>query len=418
MGLRERKNVDLIACPSCGRAEIDVIDGRPAGAGRVRRPRDPAAGRGDGLRRERAGRGARRRPRHRRRQQAGPPVRARARTSRWCPRTRWSRRSSSGPSSSTSTASRRPSPGPTPAKAAARGRPRPLGAARRAGRRRQPQRRPHPPDPAPPADLSSGGDGAGRPGGQPGRGEHVGPVRHGEAGVRIGRREHRPQLLEHPRRARPGGARRCTTSTPRGRRRRPGSPPARSGRPGGASGPNHGWSAKASRQRPVAYWGASPRWRSRTSRNPSSHGASSAHSFHTSDSRPPGASTRWSSASAARVANQWKAWAASTRSAAPVRTGSALGGAGDHGRPRRPAGGQVVPHGGHGLDGEDPRPASGEQPGELPAARPELDGEPVADRGGGRHRPRRVGRPTPLVGGDGPLEAAGRRGVEGHGRGP
>src|SRR5262245_24259228 len=27
LGLRERKNVDLIACPSCGRAEIDVIDG-------------------------------------------------------------------------------------------------------------------------------------------------------------------------------------------------------------------------------------------------------------------------------------------------------------------------------------------------------------------------------------------------------
>ncbi len=25
MGLRERKNVDLIACPSCGRAEVDVI---------------------------------------------------------------------------------------------------------------------------------------------------------------------------------------------------------------------------------------------------------------------------------------------------------------------------------------------------------------------------------------------------------
>jgi (E)-4-hydroxy-3-methylbut-2-enyl-diphosphate synthase len=25
MGLRERKNIDLIACPSCGRAEIDVI---------------------------------------------------------------------------------------------------------------------------------------------------------------------------------------------------------------------------------------------------------------------------------------------------------------------------------------------------------------------------------------------------------
>jgi (E)-4-hydroxy-3-methylbut-2-enyl-diphosphate synthase len=26
MGLRERKGVDLIACPSCGRAEVDVID--------------------------------------------------------------------------------------------------------------------------------------------------------------------------------------------------------------------------------------------------------------------------------------------------------------------------------------------------------------------------------------------------------
>src|SRR6187399_3491789 len=26
LGLRERKNVDLIACPSCGRAEVDVID--------------------------------------------------------------------------------------------------------------------------------------------------------------------------------------------------------------------------------------------------------------------------------------------------------------------------------------------------------------------------------------------------------
>ena len=26
MGLRERKSIDLIACPSCGRAEVDVID--------------------------------------------------------------------------------------------------------------------------------------------------------------------------------------------------------------------------------------------------------------------------------------------------------------------------------------------------------------------------------------------------------
>ena len=34
LGLRERKNVDLIACPSCGRAEIDVI----ASPSRRRRP--------------------------------------------------------------------------------------------------------------------------------------------------------------------------------------------------------------------------------------------------------------------------------------------------------------------------------------------------------------------------------------------
>ena len=54
MGLRERKGLDLIACPSCGRAEIDVIDVAERGAGRARRPQDPAAGRGDGLRRERA----------------------------------------------------------------------------------------------------------------------------------------------------------------------------------------------------------------------------------------------------------------------------------------------------------------------------------------------------------------------------
>ena len=80
--------------------------GRQAGAGRVRRPRDPVAGRGDGLRRQRPGRGTRRRPRHRRRPTARPPVRQGHATSRSSPRTRWSPRSSSGPSSSTSTASR------------------------------------------------------------------------------------------------------------------------------------------------------------------------------------------------------------------------------------------------------------------------------------------------------------------------
>ena len=48
---------------------------RQPGDGGVRRSRDPAAGGGDGLRRQRPGRGARGRPRHRRRQQARPPVR-------------------------------------------------------------------------------------------------------------------------------------------------------------------------------------------------------------------------------------------------------------------------------------------------------------------------------------------------------
>ena len=33
LGLRERKGLDLIACPSCGRAEIDVIDDRAQGPG-------------------------------------------------------------------------------------------------------------------------------------------------------------------------------------------------------------------------------------------------------------------------------------------------------------------------------------------------------------------------------------------------
>ena len=38
LGLRERKGLDLIACPSCGRAEIDVIDVANARPGRARRP--------------------------------------------------------------------------------------------------------------------------------------------------------------------------------------------------------------------------------------------------------------------------------------------------------------------------------------------------------------------------------------------
>ena len=65
LGLRERKGLDLIACPSCGRAEVDVIkiaNEAQDGAAGVE-PADP--GRGHGLCRERTGRGATRGPRHR-----------------------------------------------------------------------------------------------------------------------------------------------------------------------------------------------------------------------------------------------------------------------------------------------------------------------------------------------------------------
>ena len=58
------------------------------GPGRVRRAEDPDPGGGDGLRRERTGRGPRGRPRHRRRPQARPPVREGRKWSS-CPRPRW-----------------------------------------------------------------------------------------------------------------------------------------------------------------------------------------------------------------------------------------------------------------------------------------------------------------------------------------
>ena len=91
-----------------------MIDVANRAHGGVRRPRDPAAGRGDGLRRQRSGRGPRGRPRHRRRQQARPPVRQGPQRRRRARGRDGRRRSSSGPSSSTSTAPRPRSPGPTP----------------------------------------------------------------------------------------------------------------------------------------------------------------------------------------------------------------------------------------------------------------------------------------------------------------
>ena len=113
LGLRERKNVDLIACPSCGRAEIDVIDVAKRAMEAFGDRETPAAGRRDGLRRQRSRRGTRGRPRHRRRQQARPPVREGPQRRRRAGGRDGRRRSSSGPSSSTSTASRRRSPAPT-----------------------------------------------------------------------------------------------------------------------------------------------------------------------------------------------------------------------------------------------------------------------------------------------------------------
>ena len=58
MGLRERKGLDLIACPSCGRAEVDVIKVARDAKDALEDAQHPAAGRGHGLRRQRAGRGA------------------------------------------------------------------------------------------------------------------------------------------------------------------------------------------------------------------------------------------------------------------------------------------------------------------------------------------------------------------------
>ncbi len=75
LGLRERTDIDLIACPSCGRAEVDVIkvaEDAPRGACRSR---PAAAGGRDGLCRERSRRGTRRRSGDSCRTSQGPPVR-------------------------------------------------------------------------------------------------------------------------------------------------------------------------------------------------------------------------------------------------------------------------------------------------------------------------------------------------------
>jgi (E)-4-hydroxy-3-methylbut-2-enyl-diphosphate synthase len=62
LGLRERKGAELIACPTCGRIQVDLFTLTQEVRARARR-RDPRAdeGRGDGLRRQRPGRGRGRR---------------------------------------------------------------------------------------------------------------------------------------------------------------------------------------------------------------------------------------------------------------------------------------------------------------------------------------------------------------------
>ena len=113
LGLRERKNVDLIACPSCGRAEIDVIDVAKRAMEAFGERELPLQVAVMGCVVNGPGRGPRGRPRHRRRQQARPPVRQGPQRRRRARGRDGRRRSSSGPSSSTSTASTRRSPGPT-----------------------------------------------------------------------------------------------------------------------------------------------------------------------------------------------------------------------------------------------------------------------------------------------------------------
>ncbi len=54
LNLRPR-GLEIVSCPSCGRAQVDVYTLGQRGVGRAGRPGRPAARRGDGLRRQRPG---------------------------------------------------------------------------------------------------------------------------------------------------------------------------------------------------------------------------------------------------------------------------------------------------------------------------------------------------------------------------
>ena len=74
LNLRQRR-LEIVSCPSCGRAQVDVYTLAEQVTGGPRGPRGAAARRRHGLRRQRSGRGARGRPRRRLRQRQGADLR-------------------------------------------------------------------------------------------------------------------------------------------------------------------------------------------------------------------------------------------------------------------------------------------------------------------------------------------------------
>ena len=76
LNLRPRK-LEIVSCPSCGRAQVDVYKLADAVTAGLEGLEVPAPGRRDGLRGERSGRGPRGRPRRRVRQRQGSDLRPR-----------------------------------------------------------------------------------------------------------------------------------------------------------------------------------------------------------------------------------------------------------------------------------------------------------------------------------------------------
>ena len=90
LGLRER-GLEIVSCPSCGRAQVDVYTLAEQVTAGARGLPGAAAGGRHGLRRQRPGRGPRGRPRVSRPATARARSSSRARSSRPCPSRRSSR---------------------------------------------------------------------------------------------------------------------------------------------------------------------------------------------------------------------------------------------------------------------------------------------------------------------------------------